>query len=58
MGELFHSDVDFENFLNSTNFTNINLQMPTAGGNVFYTNIVSLFGWRVQQHNVIGLQGH
>ena len=58
MKELFRSGKDIEDFIDSTNFSNLNLRMPTAGGNVFYTNIVSLFGWKVQQHNLIGLQNH
>ena len=32
--------------------------MPTSGGHLFYSDIVTLFGWRVQQHNLIGLHSH
>ena len=58
MTELFKSGADIEEFIKTTNFSNPNITMPTAGGNVFYSDIVTLFGWRVQQHNIIGLQTH
>ena len=35
-----------------------NMQFPTLGGNVWYDNIFSVEGWRVQQQRTSGLQSH
>ena len=58
MERLFHSGAEIESFIRTTNFSNINLEMPTSGGHVFYTDIVAIDGWRLQQHNVPFLTSH
>ncbi len=35
-----------------------NMQFPTLGGNVWYDNIFSIEGWRLQQQRTTGLQSH
>ena len=35
-----------------------NMQFPTLGGNVWYDNIFSVEGWRLQQQRTSGLQSH
>ena len=35
-----------------------NMQFPTLGGNVWYDNIFSVEGWRLQQQRTTGLQTH
>lgn len=58
MRTLFQSAAEIETFIQNAVFPNPNLDMQTVGGAVFYTDIVSLFGWKVQQHNVVGLKSH
>ena len=58
MTELLKSGDEIEDFIKITNFSNPNIVMPTSGGHLFYSDIVTLFGWRVQQHNLIGLHSH
>ena len=49
----FESAREFEQFIKTTNFSDINIEMPTMGGTIWYSNISSVFGWKVQQHKVI-----
>lgn len=58
MHRLFSTGADVEKFIRLTNFSNINIEMPTLGGEVFYTDIVNIDGWRLQQHNVPFLTSH
>lgn len=58
MRQLFKSADEIEDFIKVTNFSEINLAMETLGGQIFYENIVDLYGWKVQQHKLLGLQNH
>ena len=58
MESLFSSADDIEWFVSRVKFSLPNISMKTVGGKTFYTNIVSMFGWRVQQHDVPGGKSH
>ena len=58
MERMFSSAEDIERFVTSTNFTNPNIEMKTFGGKSFYGDVVTMFGWRLQQHNFPGLKSH
>ena len=58
MKKLFTNSDELEEFIKVTNFSNVNLEMVTMGGTIWYENIVELFGWKVQQHKLVGLQQH
>ena len=53
MEHLFSSGKEIERFINTMNFSEINIEMKTMEGKLFYKDIVLLYGWRVQQHIVI-----
>ena len=58
MESLFSSADDIEWFVSRVKFSLPNISMKTVSGKTFYTNIVSMFGWRVQQHDVPGGKSH
>lgn len=58
MRRLFQSGDEIEEFIRVTNFSNINLKLPALGGDILYTDIVNIDGWRLQQHNVPFLKAH
>ena len=58
MTTLFKSAKELEEFISVSNFGEANIKMATMGGTVWYENIVEIFGWKVQQHKVVGLTGH
>lgn len=58
MKKLFRNEKELEDFVRITNFSNVNIMMPTMGGTVWYENVVELFGWKVQQHKLGGLKQH
>ncbi len=58
MKRMFHSGSEIEDFLNKTNPGMFNIPMETLGGKVFYKDVISMFGWKLQQHVVPGLQTH
>ena len=56
--KLFHNQDELESFIKTTNTGELNIEMRVIDGNVFYENIVELFGWKLQQHKVPGLMSH
>lgn len=58
MKRMFHSGADIEDFVNKTNPGMFNIPVETLGGKVFYKDVISMFGWRLQQHIVPGLRIH
>ncbi|MBQ9492134.1 MAG: patatin-like phospholipase family protein [Oscillibacter sp.] len=58
MKRLFPTGAEIGEFIRVTNFSNINLRLPTMGGDVLFTDIVNIDGWRVQQHNLPLLKSH
>lgn len=58
MEKLFHSRDELEDFLKTTNIGKINYKAAVLDGKVFYENVVELFGWKLQQHKVLGLKSH
>lgn len=59
MQRLFPTGALLERFLQQfANRFAPNLQMQTLGGNVWYDNIYSVDGWRLQQMRTAGLQKH
>ncbi len=58
MEHLFKNAAEIEEFIKGTNFSEANIATATLGGTVWYENIVELYGWKVQQHKLLGLQSH
>lgn len=58
MRRLFQTGDEIGEFIRVTNFSNINLKLPALGGDILYTDIVNIDGWRLQQHNVPLLKAH
>lgn len=58
MEKLIHSPNELEDFIKTTNFGNINIEMAVPENKLQYGNIVELFGWKLQQHKVLGLRSH
>lgn len=42
-----------EKFINQSNFSNPNIESKTLGGDVWYINLFSIDGWRLQQHKIM-----
>ncbi|MCL2198311.1 MAG: patatin-like phospholipase family protein [Defluviitaleaceae bacterium] len=49
MQSLFKDQRELENFIKCTSFSNVNIEVQTMGGKVFWNNIAEIFGWVVQQ---------
>lgn len=58
MEKLFHNPDELEDFLKTTNTGEPNIEIRVIDGKIFYENIVELFGWKLQQHKVVGLMSH
>lgn len=58
MEYLFKNSAEIDAFIKCTNFSEINIAAATLGGTVWYENIVELYGWKVQQHKLLGFQSH
>lgn len=50
MMEVFHSGAEIQTFLDTTNFSMFNVPMKVPG---FYSDLVNIDGWRVQQDRVV-----
>lgn len=55
---LFKNAAEIDAFIKCTNFGEINIPAGTLGGMIWYENIVELYGWKVQQHKLLGFQSH
>ena len=58
MKRLFRTGAEIEEFIRVTNFSNLNLKLPALGGDILYTDIVNIDGWRLQQHNLPLMKAH
>lgn len=58
METLFTSAEDIEDFIRAASFGMPNIAMKTLGGEVWYKNIVEMYGWKVQQHQAPFMEMH